>query len=623
MDKYYTIGKSLGYSGQDLLQFAQQSLKADDERDSRIHERELAKIKIDQVSRDLERAHEMSLKDKELEKARIQAECSNNSSQLQSPSSDLANHGANPLHMAIRTPQMSTFNPDQDDMDSFLIRFERYCKANNWNSEYWASILSNLLTGPALEVYSSMPETDIDDYAALKKALQKRYMLTADSFHQKFRSAQPNHAESSLQYLTRLKNYLEKWIDLSVTEKSYEGLTELFVVEQFLNTCSNQIAVHLKELGVGKIQDIAEYADQYVAAHKFSSLCKPSAPKIFDRHSDEKQHSNDTASIKEEPNFSRNPKNEQNRTETRHNNFCKYCKKNGHLVKDCRILQARKSVNVGVKHSSSQLETIPGKVNGKKVKILCDTGCNTVLVSPRLVKPHQFIRKFSKVRCYCRNGVRVQEAKVNLQCKQRSGMVKCYVPCDIIPEYDVVYGIPQAFQCQGYKPECNAVEKKISARIPRMSKPVRRTAALNAIHKMLEGHRKWKRFFPRPARRQQSPVGHVQSGASRYKTELCRPFTEAGQCKFSDKCHFAHGPNELRSRFRHPKYKTELCRTFHTTGLCCYGTRCHFIHNEDECGTPASPVGSPPPSMPSPSSNDSLNPLQKELRTDRTIYPDP
>ena len=68
----------------------------------------------------------------------------------------------------------------------------------------------------------------------------------------------------------------------------------------------------------------------------------------------------------------------------------------------------------------------------------------------------------------------------------------------------------------------------------------------------------------------------------RYKTELCRPFEESGECKYGDKCQFAHGFHELRNLQRHPKYKTELCRTFHSVGFCAYGPRCHFVHNAEE-----------------------------------------
>ncbi|XP_072248656.1 uncharacterized protein [Leuresthes tenuis] len=72
------------------------------------------------------------------------------------------------------------------------------------------------------------------------------------------------------------------------------------------------------------------------------------------------------------------------------------------------------------------------------------------------------------------------------------------------------------------------------------------------------------------------------SSSSRYKTELCRSFTENGLCKYGGKCQFAHGQDELRDLNRHPKYKTEPCRTFHTIGFCPYGIRCHFVHNNEE-----------------------------------------
>ncbi|KAG7302092.1 hypothetical protein JYU34_013552, partial [Plutella xylostella] len=98
------------------------------------------------------------------------------------------------------------------------------------------------------------------------------------------------------------------------------------------------------------------------------------------------------------------------------------------------------------------------------------------------------------------------------------------------------------------------------------------------------GHRRLERTASEPA----------PPAASRYKTELCRPFEEAGVCKYGDKCQFAHGMRELRNLQRHPKYKTELCRTFHSVGFCPYGPRCHFVHNAEEARRrePASPGGS-------------------------------
>jgi len=68
-----------------------------------------------------------------------------------------------------------------------------------------------------------------------------------------------------------------------------------------------------------------------------------------------------------------------------------------------------------------------------------------------------------------------------------------------------------------------------------------------------------------------------------YKTELCRSW-QFGQCKYAERCLFAHGEIELKplKRPRHNKYKTEFCLTFHSFGFCPYGSRCNFVHELDE-----------------------------------------
>jgi len=76
-------------------------------------------------------------------------------------------------------------------------------------------------------------------------------------------------------------------------------------------------------------------------------------------------------------------------------------------------------------------------------------------------------------------------------------------------------------------------------------------------------------------RRQTDGSGTVRPviNAVRYKTELCRSFSENGYCRYGEKCQFAHGSAELRATVRHPRYKTELCKAYHSTGFCAYGAR--------------------------------------------------
>lgn len=85
---------------------------------------------------------------------------------------------------------------------------------------------------------------------------------------------------------------------------------------------------------------------------------------------------------------------------------------------------------------------------------------------------------------------------------------------------------------------------------------------------------------PTYANEENSPKNGTKS--SLYKTELCKRFSEFGNCRYGAKCQFAHGVAELRHVVRHPKYKTTKCKSYWGSGHCPYGSRCRFIHEETE-----------------------------------------
>ena len=76
--------------------------------------------------------------------------------------------------------KIPAFVDGTDNLDSYLLRYERFARTNEWEESCWAVNLSVLLTGRALDVYSRMEEDEANDYGALKRALQKRYNLTED-----------------------------------------------------------------------------------------------------------------------------------------------------------------------------------------------------------------------------------------------------------------------------------------------------------------------------------------------------------------------------------------------------------------------------------------------------------
>lgn len=67
----------------------------------------------------------------------------------------------------------------------------------------------------------------------------------------------------------------------------------------------------------------------------------------------------------------------------------------------------------------------------------------------------------------------------------------------------------------------------------------------------------------------------------KYKTELCKKFTEKGSCPYGSKCRFAHGKEELfQKKINCKLYKQKECNSFFTNFYCNYGSRCHFKHDE-------------------------------------------
>ena len=65
----------------------------------------------------------------------------------------------------------------------------------------------------------------------------------------------------------------------------------------------------------------------------------------------------------------------------------------------------------------------------------------------------------------------------------------------------------------------------------------------------------------------------------KYKTELCKYYEINGFCKYGDKCAYAHGKENLRSKVTNSSaYRTRKCVQFFENGYCPYGSRCQFAH---------------------------------------------
>ena len=172
-----------------------------------------------------------------------------------------------------RLPELPAFVDGRYDLDNYLLRFERYATVADWEKEAWATQLSPLLSGRALEVYSRLSQDEAMDYERLKLALLKRYDFTEFGYHRRFRDANPEGQESPGQFILLLKNYLTKCVKLAKVEESFDGVVELMVREQFTNACQKELSVYLNERSPKTLDELVTWAQQYLMAHnkKFSS----------------------------------------------------------------------------------------------------------------------------------------------------------------------------------------------------------------------------------------------------------------------------------------------------------------------------------------------------------------
>ena len=130
-------------------------------------------------------------------------------------------HNAGPLSFGCgigKALKMPYFDKERDFMDSYLGRFKKFATCQRWNRADWALSLSALLKGRALDVYLMLPADQANNYDQLKAALLKRYLLSADGFKRRFRTANLKSGETPTQFLTRIGNYLQRWIKLTNAE---------------------------------------------------------------------------------------------------------------------------------------------------------------------------------------------------------------------------------------------------------------------------------------------------------------------------------------------------------------------------------------------------------------------
>lgn len=155
---------------------------------------------------------------------------------------------------------------ENENLEHFLITFERTAVACRWPKVDWVFRLLPLLTGKARGAYVHMDVDDAHEYDKVKTAILKKYDINPETYRQRFRSLYVQPEESPKELYVRLKELYVKWIQPQ--GKTLHEISEILIMEQFLRMLSPELQVWVKEHGPKSAAEAALLADVFVAARK-------------------------------------------------------------------------------------------------------------------------------------------------------------------------------------------------------------------------------------------------------------------------------------------------------------------------------------------------------------------
>ena len=494
MDKHISLARELGYEGQELRDYLkrQQDLESEERLAQREYEKEKKEVEQkDKEREEKEKDREQKDKDRELEKLRIEAEKLKIEAarkdkememekeialkkieaevELKKIEAETTSHPWGPKEKSSnpRSPKLPYFDEHTDKMDSYLTRFESYALSNKWDPSMWASYLSALLKGRALEVFVRLSRDDQSDYGQIKEALLTNFDLTERSF------------------LAR---------------------------DQFLDCCSHELYLYLKPKTFKALGELAHEADLFADARGGVPGCvakghretKSQVPHNYGNQVDRKSNisckicgkahqthncwhnkskrvsaGTEIASSAEfnSPNQGGKWQNRGRNWNRGRNNYRRNQSAPGrnsnrnynndkvdHQVNFCKV-KGEQSTDKGV-HSvyhakmhdpidnykenphkdskgtcyflRSRLPTAVGTVNGKEVRVLRDTGCTGVVVRRDLVSDEQMLGKELDVTLINESKLKYPVARISVECPFFNGTTEALCMEDTL--YDLVIG---------------------------------------------------------------------------------------------------------------------------------------------------------------------------------------
>ncbi|GFR87729.1 zinc finger protein [Elysia marginata] len=291
-------------------------------------------------------------------------------------------------------------------------------------------------------------------------------------------------------FIVRIVTYLDRWIELSRTEKSYEKLKDLIVREQFMDAWPEDPAKSLREKDLPTLERIAREANLFLQA-RYTKLCDQPR-RVFQNNARPKM--DPVWLIELEKRLNSGQRTGEAKVGVADQRLCFKCKKTGHIARYCTavdttmkkagagvVLKATEVKTAGMKKptegstmkvtdnlqsevkdgmlqlasgksvpvmmncaalsdpektKSLLLPILRGEIGGREVDVMRDTGCEGVVVRRKLVDAGQLTGECCLLLRIDNTALLAEKADINFRTPFLSGEVKAlYIPdaiCDVI-----------------------------------------------------------------------------------------------------------------------------------------------------------------------------------------------
>ncbi|KAJ1101430.1 hypothetical protein NDU88_006498 [Pleurodeles waltl] len=260
---------------------SEQSLTAEERREEREFQLQMAKLKIEaqQEERKAERAakqveaeraeaaaekalaekklllaHKLSLKELEI-KAR-QSEPSNNGGSIQTGP-------AGEKKVCIPKNVVPSFVVG-DDIDKWLAAYEVALRAHEVPEGQWGTAMWGYVPPLGRDTLLTLAQPDQNTYPLQKATLLAKFGLTPEGYRQRFRDSTKQPTQTWVDFFDFSSKPLNGWVRGNKVD-DYKGLFDLILREHILNTTFTELRQHLVDSKLTNLRKLAEEADLSVS----------------------------------------------------------------------------------------------------------------------------------------------------------------------------------------------------------------------------------------------------------------------------------------------------------------------------------------------------------------------